>query len=312
MIFMLSDIDKKIVHMLSINSRLPIKNIARKLNVPRSTIQYRIKLLEDNGTLNYRTIINYSKMGLQYCRLAIKLFDNQQKNVDEFVKYLKNRDNVNWIANVHGIYDIIFVFFANTFDSLTLLLSDIKINFGDNIELTHVGFLKRIYFCNPLISHDSMLADYSKIKDVTDELDKKIITLLDRKPSQNIIEISSECDCTSKTALAHLRKLIKDKIILNNGVALDYSKLGYDSIHIFWEFFVNDIKKIALFRSHLLDLSFTRYVVEPLAGISTLESEFIVKNEAEIFEIVSDLRKHFPNFIKGFDLLTYIKVKKEF
>ncbi|MGV8087321.1 MAG: Lrp/AsnC family transcriptional regulator [Candidatus Woesearchaeota archaeon] len=309
---MLSNIDKKILSLLSINSRLPTRTIAKKLKLPISTVYYRINYLEKEKILTYRAVINHSKMGLQYCRLGVKLYDNQQKNIDEFIDYLKHRKDIQWIANVHGIYDVIFVFFANTFDSLTSLLSDIKINFSKNIELTYIGFLKKMYFGNPLISNDTIVVDYSKIEDITDELDKKIINALEQKPSQNILTLAAECNCTSKTALLHLRKLNKNKIILNNGVTLDYSKLGYNSAHIFWEFFVNDIKKIELFKSHLLDLPFTRYVVESLGGIAILESEFVVKNESEIFDIVSNLRKYFPDFIKGFQLLTYIGVKKEF
>ena len=60
----LDEIDKKLLNLLQQDCRKPILDLARELKIPKSTVSYRIKRLEDEGIIEgYYAKINASKLG---------------------------------------------------------------------------------------------------------------------------------------------------------------------------------------------------------------------------------------------------------
>ncbi|MBD3194804.1 MAG: winged helix-turn-helix transcriptional regulator [Candidatus Lokiarchaeota archaeon] len=60
----LDDIDRGILNILQKDCRMPLLEIAEKLDVPKSTIHYRVRRLEEEGIIEgYHAKINAEKLG---------------------------------------------------------------------------------------------------------------------------------------------------------------------------------------------------------------------------------------------------------
>lgn len=98
----LSELDIKILRMLQENSRVSLEILSNKLEVPKSTIYYRIKRLEEQGVIEgYYAKINPSRVGLDFTAL-----------VQVWVKFgPRHHEKVaNALAQIPGVSDILFLF----------------------------------------------------------------------------------------------------------------------------------------------------------------------------------------------------------
>jgi DNA-binding Lrp family transcriptional regulator len=65
-------IDKGILEYLEKDCRVPIEQVAKKLGLPKSTVQYRIKRLEGMEIIKgYKAQIDYAKLGKEYTTITL-------------------------------------------------------------------------------------------------------------------------------------------------------------------------------------------------------------------------------------------------
>ena len=70
----IDDIDYKIINELAINARIPLINLAEKLNCSSQSINYRINNLIKSGVIKaFRIDVDLSKLNLQKFKVDISL-----------------------------------------------------------------------------------------------------------------------------------------------------------------------------------------------------------------------------------------------
>jgi DNA-binding Lrp family transcriptional regulator len=68
----LDDVDKTILQALQKDCRIPLHQIARRLGVPKSTVHYRVRRLEDEGIIQgYYAKVNPSLLGGDYVAVVL-------------------------------------------------------------------------------------------------------------------------------------------------------------------------------------------------------------------------------------------------
>ena len=101
--------DWKIFNYLQKNSRAFIKEIAKDLNIPHSTVYERIKRMKNDGIIKKFTILpDYKKLGLDICAYLLITFDphslrTQQEVADEIAQI----DSVYGVDIITGEWDIL-------------------------------------------------------------------------------------------------------------------------------------------------------------------------------------------------------------
>ena len=97
--------DREIIKLLIKNSRLSIREIARRLKLSPGTIQARLKRLEDMGIIKgYTTMIDYEKLGYDFPVLIdVKVSKGMLFEVE---KKIAEHPNVIAVYDVTGEYDI--------------------------------------------------------------------------------------------------------------------------------------------------------------------------------------------------------------
>lgn len=99
----LDEIDSKILRILLIDSRTPISEIAKELNLSRPTVRKRLERLINTGVIKGYTI-NIGEKYLDYTTIVFILKPEKQ---DKIFEQLKNIEEVSEIYQLEGSKDII-------------------------------------------------------------------------------------------------------------------------------------------------------------------------------------------------------------
>jgi len=84
----IDEIDYQILNEIAVNARIPLIELAEKLDISSQTVNYRIKNLTKNGVIQaFRVNIDYSKIDLKHFKVDIYLKEhNKKKNIWNFLK----------------------------------------------------------------------------------------------------------------------------------------------------------------------------------------------------------------------------------
>ncbi|MBL7058991.1 Lrp/AsnC family transcriptional regulator [Candidatus Pacearchaeota archaeon] len=104
----LDDYDRKILSLLSKNSRIEYKEISNKVKLNANAIKNRIKNLENSGIIQDYTIsMDVKKLGYEWYNLQIKLSEINETSLKEFLRknkkviyFYKSLGNENWDLDI--------------------------------------------------------------------------------------------------------------------------------------------------------------------------------------------------------------------
>jgi Lrp/AsnC family transcriptional regulator for asnA, asnC and gidA len=99
-------VDNEIIHLLRANGRMPIGEMAKKLNVTAPTVRRRIKGLEKNGMFKVSGLIDPSRHPEMITALVAISVGSEGK-WDQILEKISALPNVAWAGVVSGRYDII-------------------------------------------------------------------------------------------------------------------------------------------------------------------------------------------------------------
>jgi Lrp/AsnC family transcriptional regulator for asnA, asnC and gidA len=102
----LDSLDYKIIRLLTENGRMPIGEMAEKLNVTAPTVRSRIKNLEKDGIFKVSGLIDPSRHQEMTTALVAMSVHSGGK-LDEILGKIANLPNVAWAGVVTGRYDIV-------------------------------------------------------------------------------------------------------------------------------------------------------------------------------------------------------------
>lgn len=150
----IDEMDFQLLNEIATNARIPLVQLAEKLNTTSQTINYKIKNMIKNGLiLAFRVCIDYSKIGLQSCIIDIYLKDHTKgKQIEEYIKGNPYVENIMDITI--GWCDLNFKLMVKNIDSLTKLIEEIddrypgvirKTNFWMSIKVHKERWLPELY-----------------------------------------------------------------------------------------------------------------------------------------------------------------------
>ena len=99
--------DERILKILSVEGRLPITDLARRVGLSKSPCQVRVKRLQKDGYIKgYRAIIDPAKMHLeQVAFVEIKLSDTSEKALTAFNDAVQALPEVEQCHMIAGAFD---------------------------------------------------------------------------------------------------------------------------------------------------------------------------------------------------------------
>ncbi len=102
----LDELDNEIIKLLAENGRMPIGEMAKKLNVTAPTVRKRIKVLEKNGLFKVSGLIDPNRHPEMITALVAMSVQSGGK-LDQILDKIAHLPNVSWAGVVTGRYDIV-------------------------------------------------------------------------------------------------------------------------------------------------------------------------------------------------------------
>jgi Lrp/AsnC family leucine-responsive transcriptional regulator len=306
--------DKKILALLDENARLSNSQIARKVQLSKPAIEYRLKRFEKNNTIfKFYTVVNFTKLGYSQYKLYFKFQDTLLSDEKKIVEYWVKEKSSVWVAQIRGRWDL-----------AVSILAKSNFEFGKILN----GFLNQ--FAQFILEKDVLLTEYSPIYAreylvqtnpnefiygipsetyELDEIDKKILKELASNARISILDLTEKTKLTRDIINYRIKKLTKEEIIVQYRCYLNLPRIRINHYKIIFrtknidEIAENKIKQYV--RMHKKATQFLK-----LIGSWDLEIEFETENEDELYKILADIRKEFSEVIKDFDILRITETYK--
>ena len=97
--------DKEIIRLMRTGKRLNISEIARQLNLPISTVNDKIKRIEEKYVIKRSSLLDYHKLGyFANAKLVIRINSEFKQT---FLDFLRGQDCVNSIYHINSGFDIL-------------------------------------------------------------------------------------------------------------------------------------------------------------------------------------------------------------
>ncbi len=123
-VIMISSQDEKLLAMLRTNARASVSDLARALDLSRSTVQSRMQKLEETGVIKGYSVeygdAYLSSMVSAHVSIKVKQKLTTKTNIE-----LKHIDAITELYAISGEYDLIAVVQAQNLEKLSHLLDDI-------------------------------------------------------------------------------------------------------------------------------------------------------------------------------------------
>lgn len=148
----IDDIDIKILKLMAENARMPITEIATKINITVKTAITRIKKLKKaNVIFDYRISLNLDKIGYKFFKCFISLKSANEKRITEFLSYCQANKNIIHVIETIGDCDFEPEIEAESNEQFYKIISEMREKFSDIIrEIKTLDIIKEYsYVCIP-------------------------------------------------------------------------------------------------------------------------------------------------------------------
>jgi Lrp/AsnC family transcriptional regulator for asnA, asnC and gidA len=121
----IDELDLKIISHLQENGRIPVAELAKKLNQPENTVRYRIERLLKNGVIRrFTALVDPRALGLNVS--AAVMFKVDPKKLDQLLEKLTSMKDVTNIYQLSGEWDLIAVVFAKDIQDLHERIEELR------------------------------------------------------------------------------------------------------------------------------------------------------------------------------------------
>lgn len=123
----IDEVDRKILRELARNSKLSIRELARRVGVPHTTVHERVRRLEREGIIQgYTARIDYKRLG--YMVTALILANVIGRHIVEVEEWLSRHQNVVAVYDITGEYDIAIMASFKDIDELDSFVKEVLKN----------------------------------------------------------------------------------------------------------------------------------------------------------------------------------------
>jgi len=306
--------DKRILTLLDENARYTNSQIARKVKLSKPAVESRIqKLLRDKIIFEFYTVIDFTKLDYSQYKIYFKFQDVNLEEEKRIINYWEDCKNSVWVGQTRGEWDLaVSILAENNFEfgkTLNEFMNKYsKFIFKKDVLLTEYSPIYAREYLTETKASEFIYGIPSKIYEL-DGTDKKILKELSVNARINIINLAEKTKLTRDIINYRLKKLIKEKVIVNYRCYLNLENIGINQYKLIVRtknFNEENEKAVKDFVSK--DKKITQML--KLIGSWDLEIEIEASSEDELYELLNEIRKKFSNIIRDFDILRIIKTVK--
>lgn len=301
--------DEKILMELTLNSRIPLNRLAKKVGISREVATYRLnKLIKEKIINGFYTIIDAEAIGFSRYGFLIQLKGISEKEEKELIDYLVKHDFTSYLGPNIGKWNLCFDIFAKDIQHLQKIIKEILDKAGKHLETYSIISLGERLESFPIkIFGSKKEIEYKKSKETKlDKKDLEILRILSNNSRIEYKEISKKLNMTANAIKYRIKNLEKTGIIKGYTISVDKRKLGFEfynlQLKITGNKKENELKKFLRNNKHAI--YFYKYFGNENWD---LDIGLIVKNSLELREFILELREYFGDIIKIHDLYVVVE-----
>lgn len=306
----IDETDRALLFHLSLNGRMGITHLADVMDTSKQMVAYRLGRLQEQGVIKrFYAITNIYRLRKTHYRVFIKFQNLTIPKERELKDYLVNHPKIAWVIYLDGDFDMFFVVWSENIIEFEKVYDEIMGRYGTFFQEKNFSIATRIeYLPYYFISPDVPKTDAGLVFGATysywelDELDKKLLTSLNRDGRMSLASLSRQLNVTSKKAKARMDELIRAGIIIGFNVKLDHALLGYVYRKVLLK--LNDTSRHNLeqLTAYLKQRPAIIYLLKTI-GPYDFEFELMTRSNEEFYDIVKDLRIRFSSNIKNLNMV---------
>jgi DNA-binding Lrp family transcriptional regulator len=298
--------DKKILILLSENSRMPISEIAKKVQLSRDMVAYKIKRLISLGViLGFYPEINFRLLGYRMYHVFLLLDSSKAERHEEFLNALRNHPNITSVLEYTDQWDIEFCMIVKGMDEFDELSTEIFSKFADLIQGRSKLAVMNTYYSiqfpyNYYLEFNENIPkpEVKKIA-LVDSKDMKILAQLALNSRASTYEIAQKVKLSPDAIGLRIKKMLATGVIEKFTILPNLSLLHYKWYTFVVQMRTFDKKNEARFKKFVEDHPFI------IRGFKTLGNwdliiYIIADNQIEFHDTVKQIKSQFSSIIKKY------------
>src|SRR3989344_9259708 len=235
---MLDFLDRKIIYELSINSRVAVSVLAKKLRTSPETVNFRIKrLLKEKYIKGFYTLLNLTKAGYFYYNVFLKLHHIPSDTERELIEWIRHQKHLAKLRIYEGKYTVGFIAIVKSPKVLARCLVELKHLFGKWIIETEIHLIIKTHVFNhrnlfqgkvESITFQQDLPEH----DLLDKTDKRIVQLLATNARIKNLELGSIVNVHPKVIAYRIKRMEAGQIIVGYACSPNFEKFPFEFIQL--------------------------------------------------------------------------------
>ena len=141
------DIELALLSELNQNARASNIELAEKLSVSPSVINYRLKKLENQGVIvGYRVQVNYDKLEVILVKVLVTLQNFDPRIEIKLFNYCRKRPEITCFIKQLGSWTVEIEVEVPSYPAVHEIIDDMSSKFGEHIRSTDVLLIRKDYF----------------------------------------------------------------------------------------------------------------------------------------------------------------------
>jgi len=301
--------DKKILSLISDNSRVPLTQIAKKVGLSRDSINYRIKNYEKKGLIQgYRTVVDISKFGYNNYHIFIRLNNLDKEAEKRIISRLSKHAFIRSIIKFNGGFDFEIALIAKTiqdFDTeISLILKDCSgfIQSYEILTLTKTYLSKALPLSFYPTEIPAKISSKEKKELKTDEKDIKILKLISEDATLPLYRIANKVNLSADSIAYRLKNMKDSGLIIKFFPVINFSALCYNMYAILVNIHELNEEKEKVLKEFIETDKNIFWAVKTIGRFNLLF--YILVNKIEdLQETLVNLRNTFPKSITNYESL---------
>jgi DNA-binding Lrp family transcriptional regulator len=307
----LSDTEKQILYHLSLDARISLAALAKKIGKTKQAVSYHLSQLDrEKIILGYFAVTNIYAIGKTHYRVFLRLQKMTGQDEENFINFLGKHPQIIWTAKFSGDLDIAFLVWADTVQEFEGVLDEINYLYGKFIYkkefsiATKIEYLKYKFF-NQTPNNESRVLGGQKVKVYPlDGLDQKILAHLNKRGRDPFSIIAKKLNVSPITVQKRVQKMQQNNVIIAFNYKLNHQllKLTHRKIRILLDEYSK--QSLESIEEYLRAQPSVIYLVKVI-GEYDFEFEIMTGEDEEYDRLLKNLRNKFVGEIKTFSTLIH-------
>lgn len=230
--------DRKIISLLTQNSRLAFGSIAAKVMLSRDAVRYRIARLQEKGVLSsFVPVLDFSLLGFNTYHLFLQIEEMGEEAEKKLFSDMMANPRVMSVMEYSDNYDIGLTILARNAQELDAIVTSIMNQYPEQIDdyviLELIKSYGGTFIPRDFIKQEEKKKTPKSGKLKMDEKDRKILLGLSRNCRQSFYDLGNEVKLSPDAVTYRINKMQQAGIIREYSAIVNLSAIGYNWYTLF-------------------------------------------------------------------------------